>query len=1032
MSSSSNHSSTRSNAPLLIHLPLMQFFPCTFVAVAALLVSARAASPLEVYLEQHPISITPTATVNGVLQSNPTPIVSSRNRCPASCAENGWNPSNWTVFHQVDRLAWCNETMLLDFAIYTALDDQDTNKTIRSYVANGGSPSPSKSSASCPGPNAKTEQVFASLQMAWLNSNTGGSVSDVVAASQQIERYLNQEETCNSTISFAYSGQAALGIYAGSPISRQGITTSVLRQFISTVQSKGISDTLLVQLCGGDRNARYGLGIIANVNANLASVQNAVQTWANGSCITSYNGSSTWQTIMYSTPILPTATKGASTSTRAAHVREPRTTCSTVKVVWGDSCASLAAECGISAADFTEYNPSPTLCSTLTPGEHVCCSAGTLPSFSPRPNANGTCAGYMVMSGDTCSVIAATYSLTVSTLENFNINTWGWMGCSDLQVGSYICLSTGSPPMPAPLANAVCGPQVPGTPPASAGTNLSTINERSLNTFCDIWGQCGITSEFRTITKSPTGAPGTTAEETNGCISNCGTGIVESEAPAQFMKVGYFRAFDESRPCLSGSVASIANSDYTHVHLAFAAITPSFQVNVSGMSNQFNAFLDLDVGFKKIISFGGSAFSTDPSTYNIFRQAVTEANRGTLVSSIVSFVKKYGIDGVDFDWEYPGEPDIPGIPPGNSDDGHNYVLFLNDLRNSLQSTVPGTTVSIAAPASHWYLQYFPISGIGAVVDYIIYMTYDLHGQWDYGNAYSQSSCSTGNCLRSSVNQTETINALSMITKAGLVSSKIIVGVTSYGRSFKMTTANCYTDMCTFTGPASGAYPGPCTQTAGYLGNAEISFVNSTAPDVNYHFGEGSYSDILVFNNTQWVAWMENGNKSVRSALYQQLNFSGTADWAVDLQGSNKTITSKCKKFSALDGNSIPTCTRISNLTRYVAGTGSGNYTCLCQFSCKYNYCPEPFCNSTATGTLNPQSVMTLTNVCPVATLDSSYIGLCSFDCNLGHCPSSLCTKVESNDFTRYPNKSYSGSLNASLYTPDASYQDIRTCMKIRS
>lgn len=22
------------------------------------------------------------------------------------------------------------------------------------------------------------------------------------------------------------------------------------------------------------------------------------------------------------------------------------------------------------------------------------------------------------------------------------------------------------------------------------------------------------------------------------------------------------------------------------------------------------------------------------------------------------------LDGVDFDWEYPGAPDIPGIPPG--------------------------------------------------------------------------------------------------------------------------------------------------------------------------------------------------------------------------------------------------------------------------------------------------------------------------------------------------------------------------------
>lgn len=46
------------------------------------------------------------------------------------------------------------------------------------------------------------------------------------------------------------------------------------------------------------------------------------------------------------------------------------------------------------------------------------------------------------------------------------------------------------------------------------------------------------------------------------------------------------------------------------------------------------------------------------------------------------------------------------------------------------------TVGIAAPASFWYLKGFPIKEIGEVVDYIIYMTYDLHGQWDYGNQYA--------------------------------------------------------------------------------------------------------------------------------------------------------------------------------------------------------------------------------------------------------------------------------------------------------
>jgi GH18 family chitinase len=84
-------------------------------------------------------------------------------------------------------------------------------------------------------------------------------------------------------------------------------------------------------------------------------------------------------------------------------------------------------------------------------------------------------------------------------------------------------------------------------------------------------------------------------------------------------------------------------------------------------------------------------------------------------------------------------------------------------------------------------------------------------------------CPGGNCLRSHVNITQTIGALSMITKAGMPSSKVVVGVTSYGRSFRMAEAGCTGPDCTFTGTKleSHATPGRCTGTSGYISDAEI-------------------------------------------------------------------------------------------------------------------------------------------------------------------------------------------------------------------
>lgn len=62
--------------------------------------------------------------------------------------------------------------------------------------------------------------------------------------------------------------------------------------------------------------------------------------------------------------------------------------------------------------------------------------------------------------------------------------------------------------------------------------------------------------------------------------------------------------------------------------------------------------------------------------------------------------------------------------------------------------------------------------------------------------------------------TETLQALSMVTKAGVPAKKVIVGMPFYGRSFKMSSAGCHGPSCTFTGDRlnSNAAKGPCTGT----------------------------------------------------------------------------------------------------------------------------------------------------------------------------------------------------------------------------
>jgi chitinase len=231
----------------------------------------------------------------------------------------------------------------------------------------------------------------------------------------------------------------------------------------------------------------------------------------------------------------------------------------------------------------------------------------------------------------------------------------------------------------------------------------------------------------------------------------------------------------------------------------------------------------MDAPFKKILSFGGWAESTEPGTFQRYRDIVKPEYRSVFANNVVKFMEKHNFDGVDLDWEYPGATD-QGIPAGDRTDGLYYVRFLNTFRNLLPK---GKSLSIALPGSYWYLKPFPVEDMAKLLDYFVFMTYDLHGQWDYGNKFANPSCPNGNCLRSHINRTETRNSMSMITKAGVPASKVIIGIASYGRSFRMADKSCTGPQCLFTGSysVSEAEPGPCTDTAGY----SMWFLFSSSP-----------------------------------------------------------------------------------------------------------------------------------------------------------------------------------------------------------
>lgn len=466
---------------------------------------------------------------------------------------------------------------------------------------------------------------------------------------------------------------------------------------------------------------------IASSLDKLDDAQHALQTWASGECVEIASS----KTSKVGLEVLETSerNKRSSILSLLSNTLTPRADCRAIQVVPGDSCGALASRCGISGSAFTKYNRQKNLCATLKPKQYVCCSSGSLPDMRPKPQADGTCATYTVQDNDNCADIATQFSLAAKDIESFNKATWGWAGCSRLQRDQVICLSKGNTPMPASISDVKCGPQVPGTKKPKGdftGFDLAKLNPCPLKACCSGWGFCGTTEEFCTESPAKTGAPGAFEFGTNGCISNCGTEIKNNDVrPKTFRRVTYFEAFNMNRDCLKMDVREINDDELTHVHFAFAGLSSDFDVTFDeAFKDQFDAFAKMNAPWKKILSFGGWAESTDAATFQHYKDVVKPGNREKFASNIVAFVKKHNLDGIDFDWEYPGATDIPGVPGGQGET-ENYLDFLKLMRGKLSDK----SLSIALPASYWYLKPFPVEKMAKYLDYFIYMSYDLHGQW---------------------------------------------------------------------------------------------------------------------------------------------------------------------------------------------------------------------------------------------------------------------------------------------------------------
>ncbi|KAJ7099549.1 glycoside hydrolase family 18 protein [Mycena belliarum] len=177
-------------------------------------------------------------------------------------------------------------------------------------------------------------------------------------------------------------------------------------------------------------------------------------------------------------------------------------------------------------------------------------------------------------------------------------------------------------------------------------------------------------------------------------------------------------------------------------------------------------------GTKIVLSVGGWGGST------WFHQAAgTAASRATFVSALSSAVSTFGLDGIDIDWEYPGEAGA-GNPFGSAD-AANLLSLMTALRTAL-----GTSKIISAAVTDlpWIgsngKPITDMSAYAAQMTYANLMNYDIFGDWSDApgpNAPLGNLCGTSSQPAYSAEA-----AFSQWTAAKFPASKLLLGLPLYG------------------------------------------------------------------------------------------------------------------------------------------------------------------------------------------------------------------------------------------------------------
>ncbi|KAK3824376.1 MAG: glycoside hydrolase superfamily [Linnemannia elongata] len=342
---------------------------------------------------------------------------------------------------------------------------------------------------------------------------------------------------------------------------------------------------------------------------------------------------------------------------------------------------------------------------------------------------------------------------------------------------------------------------------------------------------------------------------------------------------------------------------YTHLNFAFALIDDSGLIANQETMEILKYQLVNDLKKKKpslrtAVTVGG----WDMNMAHYSTMVSTRENRQKFIRSAMAFVRKYGFDGLDFDWEYPGDPKRGG----NAQDPENFVQFLKEMREAANAEVlengqDRLILSIALPGGPFHGDNFLIPKLDPHVDWFNIMAYNLHGQLE-----SLVFCAAP--LNDPASDTEyngysLIQAIQSMAPSTVNPQKFNIGLSLSGVTFTLKNPS----LTTPGAPAHGPGKKGC-QEKGAMSYFEASKLmdlfgaKSGAVDTFQRkitqaprLDEKSQCVYMVVDQDQWVGIDTPETFTNKVDYFRKFGFGGVSIWSMDSDTVDHRLTRSISK-----------------------------------------------------------------------------------------------------------------------------------------